>query len=197
MLSAPMSAAQIAQQKLQEQGAQPLKQGASKFDQTMANKAQQTQPTGQVDAAQKAQATTKVDAAQKAQATQATQSATKVEHARHVEQVNKSERASLRKVDRSDNAASRTQDVVAESRASGAQGSSGTGMMVKMMGDLEKGQGVMDKLIESGLSGRQFSSSELLSLQAGMFKYTQELELTGKVVEKATSGLKDTLKTQV
>ncbi len=30
-----------------------------------------------------------------------------------------------------------------------------------------------------------------------MYKYTQELELTGKVVEKATSGLKDTLKTQV
>ena len=30
-----------------------------------------------------------------------------------------------------------------------------------------------------------------------MFKYTQELALTGKVVEKATTGLKDTLKTQV
>jgi hypothetical protein len=41
------------------------------------------------------------------------------------------------------------------------------------------------------------SNSEMLSLQAGMYKYTQELELTGKVVEKATSGLKDTLKTQV
>ena len=36
-----------------------------------------------------------------------------------------------------------------------------------------------------------------MALQAGMYKYTQELELTGKVVEKATSGLKDTLKTQV
>ena len=38
---------------------------------------------------------------------------------------------------------------------------------------------------------------ELLSLQAGMYKYSQELDLTSKIVEKATSGLKDTLKTQV
>jgi hypothetical protein len=55
----------------------------------------------------------------------------------------------------------------------------------------------MDRLISEGLSGRNFQNSELLALQAGMYKYTQELELTGKVVEKATSGLKDTLKTQV
>ena len=34
-------------------------------------------------------------------------------------------------------------------------------------------------------------------MQAGMYKYTQELDLVSKVVEKATSGLKDTLKTQV
>jgi hypothetical protein len=47
------------------------------------------------------------------------------------------------------------------------------------------------------MTGKNFSNSELIALQAGMYKYTQELELTGKVVEKATSGLKDTLKTQV
>ena len=41
------------------------------------------------------------------------------------------------------------------------------------------------------------SNQELLSMQAGMYKYTQELDLVSKVVEKATSGLKDTLKTQV
>ncbi len=75
--------------------------------------------------------------------------------------------------------------------------SKATDAMMKMMADLEKGQGVLDKLISGGLSGKEFSSSELLALQAGMYKYTQELELTGKVVEKATTGLKDTLKTQV
>lgn len=69
--------------------------------------------------------------------------------------------------------------------------------MIKMMSDLEKGQGVLDSLIKKGLSGKQIGNTELLALQAQMYSYTQELELTGKVVEKATSGLKDTLKTQV
>jgi len=52
----------------------------------------------------------------------------------------------------------------------------------------------MDKLISSSLSGKSFSNSELISLQAGMYKYSQELDLCSKVVEKATSGLKDTLR---
>ena len=69
--------------------------------------------------------------------------------------------------------------------------------MTSLLADMEKGQSVMDKLINAGVSGKNFSSSELLALQAGMYKYTQELELTGKVVEKATTGLKDTLKNQV
>jgi hypothetical protein len=47
------------------------------------------------------------------------------------------------------------------------------------------------------MSGKNFSNGELLSLQASMYKYTQELDLTSKVVEKATSGLKDVVKTQV
>ena len=62
---------------------------------------------------------------------------------------------------------------------------------------LEKGQTYMDQLISQGTSGKQFSNGELIALQAGMYKYTQELDLTSKVVEKATSGIKDTLKTQV
>ena len=37
----------------------------------------------------------------------------------------------------------------------------------------------------------------LLGLQAKVSQYSLELDLTGKVVEKATNGLKDTLRTQV
>jgi hypothetical protein len=63
--------------------------------------------------------------------------------------------------------------------------------------EMEKGQGLLDKLIQGGLKGVKFNNTQLLSLQAGMYKYTQELDLTGKVVDKATTGLKETLKTQV
>ncbi len=70
-------------------------------------------------------------------------------------------------------------------------------LMTKMVDDLERGQGVMEQILSEGLTGKEFSSSELIALQAGIYRYSQELELTGKVVEKATTGLKDTLRTQV
>jgi hypothetical protein len=70
-------------------------------------------------------------------------------------------------------------------------------MVSSVVSELEQGQRRLDKLIDAGLTGKQFSNAELLSLQASMYKYTLELDLTSKVVEKATSGLKDVVKTQV
>ncbi|WPB80344.1 ATP-dependent helicase HrpB [Archangium violaceum] len=172
---AGVSAAQIAQQKLQDQGAQQVnKQGASKFDAALANKAQAAGGPEQV------------------QATQATQRA---EQIRHTESVNKTEKAALNKVNTAgqEPATARGAEAV-----NGKQEASKVGNMLShVVGELEKGQVNMDKLIQAGASGKTFSNAELLSLQAGMYKYTQELDLTSKVVEKATSGLKDTLKTQV
>lgn len=63
--------------------------------------------------------------------------------------------------------------------------------------ELEQGQRDLDRIIKAAASGKHFSNAELLSLQASMYRYTQELDLVGKVVEKGTSGLKDVLKTQV
>ena len=55
----------------------------------------------------------------------------------------------------------------------------------------------LDTLIDQSLKGKSFTNTELIGLQAGMYKYTQEIDLCSKVVEKATGGLKDALKTQV
>jgi hypothetical protein len=163
-----ISATQIAQQKLQEPSA--AKSGASKFDGVMTDKA---------GAAGKAQGASQVN---------------HVEAVKQVEYSAKVERIASQKVTAQLKAleVSQTQVVHAKEKASKA-----VGLMAKVMEDMEKGQSVMDKLIKAGMSGKEFNSSELLVLQAGMYKYTQELELTGKVVEKATSGLRDTLKTQV
>lgn len=200
MMSAPVSAGQIAQQKLQDQGAQQLKQGGSKFDAAMTNKAQQAQATQQVAQTQSVQG---------AQSATAATNASKVSQAKMVDAANKADKAGInRKLEvrqasgsqgaKGGNQSGHATAPAGAAEAHGAGGSkSATGSMMKMVNDLERGQGVMDNLIQEGLSGKQFSSGELLALQAGMFKYTQELELTGKVVEKATSGLKDTLKTQV
>jgi len=162
----------------------------------MADKVQAAQATGQANqvshvnqAAQAAQASqaSQVQSVQATQKAQATSSAQKVDaKSHHVERAHAPDHAT---------GIARAQEVAAPNAAVQAK-APGNGI-TGLLGDIEKGQGLMDKLIGGGLSGQQFSNSELLALQAGMFKYTQELELTGKVVEKATTGLKDTLKTQV
>jgi hypothetical protein len=180
----------VAQQKLQEQGAQQTnKQGASKFDGVLADKAQ---GAGQVDAAQ---------GVNKAQAAQATQKADAV---RQVETVNKTEKAALNKVNTAAQqpmTARGAEAVNAKAETAKSTAASGTNkagdMMTQVVGDLEKGQVNLEKIIAQASSGKQFSNAELLSLQASMYQYTQQLDLTSKVVEKATTGLKDVVKTQV
>ncbi|HEX8704846.1 MAG TPA: ATP-dependent helicase HrpB [Myxococcaceae bacterium] len=158
------------------------KQGPSKFDGALANKAQSAGGVEQANAAQ---------AAQKAQAAQATQRADQI---RQVETVNKTDKAALNKVN---GANSETLTARGAEPVNGKSEAQKGNMVTTMMDSLEKGQLNLEKLIEAGASGKKFSNAEMLSLQASMYKYTQELDLTSKVVEKATSGLKDTLKTQV
>jgi hypothetical protein len=117
--------------------------------------------------------------------------AQKIQQTNKVDQLARTEKADLKKADQ--NVTGKGMDPVAQK----AEVNKAGGMMSGMMSNIEKGQVQLDKLINGGLNGKQFSNSELLGLQAGMYKYSQELDLCGKVVEKATSGLKDTLKTQV
>lgn len=138
----------------------------------------------------------KAQGAGNAQAASRPQSIQQVDPARQVDAAQKAEKAGLNKLRPEQQGQSLTARAVEPVQAR-AETTRVTGMLSKMVNDIEKGQGVMDKLINGGLTGKSFNSTELLALQAGMYKYTQELELTGKVVEKATSGLKDTLKTQV
>ncbi|QSQ13641.1 ATP-dependent helicase HrpB [Myxococcus landrumensis] len=55
----------------------------------------------------------------------------------------------------------------------------------------------LDSILAMAESGRDFSAAELLALQAQVYRASQELDLAGKVVEKATGGVKQVLQTQV
>ncbi|NTX12574.1 ATP-dependent helicase HrpB [Myxococcus sp. CA056] len=55
----------------------------------------------------------------------------------------------------------------------------------------------LDHILALAESGRDFTPGELLSLQAQVYRASQELDLAGKVVEKATGGVKQVLQTQV
>jgi hypothetical protein len=69
--------------------------------------------------------------------------------------------------------------------------------MADMLDQLVSGQDKMGQIMHLAMSNKQFSPQELLAMQAQVYRYSQELDLTGKVVEKATSGIKQTLNTQV
>jgi hypothetical protein len=130
-----------------------------------------------------------VDQTNKTQHAQAVNQIQQADKAKQVDGVGKLDK--MQQVDKTSTA--KALDPVTQKSEVNKSGS----MVMSMMSNMEKGQASIDKLINGGINGAHMSNSEMLSLQAGMYKYTQELELTGKVVEKATSGLKDTLKTQV
>jgi hypothetical protein len=67
----------------------------------------------------------------------------------------------------------------------------------KSLEGLIDSQDKMSKIMDLALSGRQFSPSDLLAMQAGIYRFSQELDLVSKVVEKATGSIKQTLNTQV
>jgi hypothetical protein len=67
----------------------------------------------------------------------------------------------------------------------------------QLLGQVVEGQNKLDDIIKMATSGKTYGNQELLAVQAAVYKFSQELELTSKVVEKATSGVKQTMQTQV
>jgi len=133
--------------------------------------------------------------ADKAQAARGPDAAAQVQQVQAPQQVDQAQRVGqVGRIGETDKVATARGAMPAEA-ASRSEGPSK--FLSGVVSHLEQGQNYMDSLISQGMSGKQFSNAELISLQAGMYKYTQELDLTSKVVEKATSGIKDTLKTQV
>ncbi len=69
--------------------------------------------------------------------------------------------------------------------------------MANMIEGLVNGQDKMSQIMDLAMSNKKMGPQELLAMQAGVYRFSQELELTSKVVEKATSGIKQTMNTQV
>lgn len=70
--------------------------------------------------------------------------------------------------------------------------------MLDMLGEVNKGQMQMDNLVNQVLySGKKFSNQELLVIQASVFQWAQQTEMTVKVAEHTVSSVKAVLNTQV
>jgi hypothetical protein len=79
----------------------------------------------------------------------------------------------------------------------GATAKTQESQLAALLERVSTGQDKMNEIMNLAMSGKQFSPSELIGIQAMTYQFTQELDLVSKVVEKATSGIKQTLNTQV
>jgi hypothetical protein len=59
-----------------------------------------------------------------------------------------------------------------------------------------RGERLVSGVIDAARHGATFSNEQLIAIQAGVYRYTQELELAGKLVDKATSAVRQTLQSQ-
>ncbi len=59
--------------------------------------------------------------------------------------------------------------------------------------DLDRGQQMMARVVRSGA---QMSAQQLLAVQAGIYRYSETLELAAKVVDKASNAVRTTLQSQ-
>ncbi len=67
----------------------------------------------------------------------------------------------------------------------------------QMLDRVSQAQKRLDHILALAESGRTFTPAELLAFQAHVYAASQELDLAGKVVEKATGGVKQVLQTQI
>jgi hypothetical protein len=60
--------------------------------------------------------------------------------------------------------------------------------------DVDQGEKVMRRAVDGG--GKDLGPAELLALQAGVYRYSEAVDLSAKLVDRATSGVKTVLQGQ-
>jgi len=93
-------------------------------------------------------------------------------------------------------AALRREEAPGENGGAGAADSALGEAMRDAARGIDRGQRMVDSVIRAARRGRVFSQEELIAIQAGVYRYTQELELASKLVDKATGAVRQTLQSQ-
>ena len=62
--------------------------------------------------------------------------------------------------------------------------------------ELDRGEAIADRAIHAGGAGARLSPEQLLALQAGIYRYSEAIDLVTKVVDRATQAVKTTLQSQ-
>lgn len=79
--------------------------------------------------------------------------------------------------------------------AAQADGPSFGEVLSKTAKDISNGERMISEALRKSRHG-SLSNEQLLTMQAGIYRYTREVELAGKLVERSTSGLRQLLQSQ-
>jgi hypothetical protein len=60
--------------------------------------------------------------------------------------------------------------------------------------EVDRGERLTRRAIEGG--GKELSSGDLLALQAGVYRYSEAVDLSAKLIDRATNGVKTVLQGQ-
>ncbi len=61
---------------------------------------------------------------------------------------------------------------------------------------IARGEQLVQGVVRAAQRGATFTNEQLIAIQAGVYRYTQELELASKLVDKATGAVRQTLQSQ-
>jgi hypothetical protein len=62
--------------------------------------------------------------------------------------------------------------------------------------EVEQGESMMKNALRAARSGHDFSARELIALQVGVYRYSEALDLSAKLVDRATNGIKTVVQGQ-
>lgn len=79
--------------------------------------------------------------------------------------------------------------------AGGDEGPSPFARILRSLGrEVDHGEKVVRRAVDGG--NKDLSSGELLALQAGVYRYSEAVDLSAKLIDRATSGVKTVLQGQ-
>jgi hypothetical protein len=90
-----------------------------------------------------------------------------------------------------------THGPTADPASAAHEGGSPFGKVLRGLGrELDRGEALAENAIRGGASGGSMSPEALIALQAGIYRYSEAVDLVTKLVDRATQAVKTTLQNQ-
>jgi hypothetical protein len=69
-------------------------------------------------------------------------------------------------------------------------------VLQRLGSEVQRGEALTRHVLAAGQLGRDLAPSELLALQAGIYRYSEAVDLASRLVDRAASGIKTALQAQ-